>query len=148
MWEPWPEGGVDKNYILHRQPDAGRVCRLGRPSGRSRPGEPLSEAKIVAPGNRGFLAAVLRAGMRAVSVPVNITSGISGFIFPGDQVDLVITYSVQETASPAWPIRGLCSTTKSRRPCCTTFALSPSISVLDAKAGEAKCGTSKPPPSK
>jgi pilus assembly protein CpaB len=96
MWEPWPEGGVDKNYILlgTRTPDAfaGWVARLPISGG-----EPLTESKIVAPGNRGFLAAVLRAGTRAVSVPINITSGISGFIFPGDQVDLVITYSVQET---------------------------------------------------
>jgi len=57
-------------------------------------GEPLSETKIIAPGNRGFLAAVLRPGMRAISVPVTITSGISGFIFPGDQVDLMITHQI------------------------------------------------------
>ena len=31
-------------------------------------------------------------GMRAISVPVTVTSGISGFIFPGDRVDLVLTY--------------------------------------------------------
>ncbi len=32
--------------------------------------------------------------MRAISVPVSITSGISGFIFPGDQVDLLLTYTI------------------------------------------------------
>jgi pilus assembly protein CpaB len=32
--------------------------------------------------------------MRALSVPVTITSGIAGFIFPGDQVDLMLTYAV------------------------------------------------------
>jgi pilus assembly protein CpaB len=62
-------------------------------------GEPISESKIIAPGNRGYLAAVLRPGMRAISVPVTITSGISGFIFPGDQVDLMLTYSVPATAT-------------------------------------------------
>jgi pilus assembly protein CpaB len=56
------------------------------------PGEPITENKIVAPGSRGFLAAVLRPGMRAVSVPVTATSGISGFVFPGDQVDILITH--------------------------------------------------------
>jgi pilus assembly protein CpaB len=30
--------------------------------------------------------------MRAVSVPVTATSGISGFVFPGDQVDILITH--------------------------------------------------------
>jgi pilus assembly protein CpaB len=94
-WESWPEGGIDKNYILlgTRTPDAytGWVAR--EPLGA---GEPLTESKIIAPGNRGFLAAVLHPGMRAVSVPVTVTSGISGFVFPGDQVDLIVTYSVQD----------------------------------------------------
>jgi pilus assembly protein CpaB len=30
--------------------------------------------------------------MRAVTVPVNATSGIAGFVFPGDRVDLVLTH--------------------------------------------------------
>ena len=48
------------------------------------------------PRQRGFLAAVLRPGMRAVSVPVDATSGISGFVFPGDRVDMVITLPVPQ----------------------------------------------------
>jgi pilus assembly protein CpaB len=94
-WEPWPEGGIDKSYILlgTRTPEAfaGWVARNPIAAG-----EPISEAKIIAPGNRGFLAAVLHPGMRAVSVPVSVTSGISGFVFPGDQVDLLVTYTVQD----------------------------------------------------
>ena len=49
---------------------------------------------IGSPGSRGFLAAVLGPGMRAVSVPVSATSGISGFVFPGDQVDILITHQL------------------------------------------------------
>jgi pilus assembly protein CpaB len=98
-WEPWPEGGIDRNYIVlgTRSPEtyAGWVARQPIAAG-----EPLIESKIVAPGNRGFLAAVLHPGMRAVSVPVTVTSGISGFVFPGDQVDLIVTYSVQDRPKP------------------------------------------------
>src|SRR5437870_872503 len=45
-------------------------------------------------------AAPLALPTPAKSVPVTLTSGISGFIFPGDQVDLLITYQVpaQNTA--------------------------------------------------
>ncbi len=57
-------------------------------------GDPITEAKIVSPGSRGFLAAVLSPGMRAVSVPVTPTSGISGFVFPGDQVDILMSETV------------------------------------------------------
>jgi pilus assembly protein CpaB len=97
MWQPWPEGGVDKNYVVlgSKTPEsfAGWVARNSVAAG-----EPITESKIISPSNRGFLAAVLRPGMRAISVPVTITSGISGFIFPGDQVDLMITFQVPGSA--------------------------------------------------
>ena len=32
--------------------------------------------------------------MRAVTVPVTATSGIAGFVFPGDRVDILITYPI------------------------------------------------------
>lgn len=94
VWQTWPEGGLDKNYVVMggpRTPDsfAGWVAKNTIAGG-----EPVTESKIIAPGNRGFLAAVLRPGMRAISIPVTITSGISGFIFPGDEVDLLVTYAV------------------------------------------------------
>ena len=98
VWQTWPEGGLDKNYVVMggpRTPDsfAGWVAKNPIAGG-----EPVTESKIIAPGNRGYLAAVLRPGMRAISVPVTITSGISGFIFPGDDVDILLTYAV--------PVRG------------------------------------------
>lgn len=92
-WQVWPEGGIDKNYIQTgtrtAESFAGWVARDPFAAG-----EPISDAKIVSPGSRGFLAAVLRPGMRAISVPVTATSGISGFVFPGDQVDLLITHQL------------------------------------------------------
>ena len=92
-WQVWPEGGIDKSYILSgtRTPEslAGWVARDPFAAG-----EPINDAKMVSPGSRGFLAAVLGPGMRAVSVPVTATSGISGFVFPGDQVDILITHQL------------------------------------------------------
>src|SRR5208283_4074728 len=64
-------------------------------------GEPVTADKIVAPGDRGFFAAVLRTGMRAVSIAVDSTSGIAGFVFPGDQVDILLTHTLPaEDSSP------------------------------------------------
>lgn len=97
-WQVWPDGSLDKNYIVSggpKKPDSfvGWVA-INPIAG----GEPITDAKIISPGNRGFLAAVLRPGMRAISVPVTITSGISGFVFPGDYVDLLLTYPVPSQA--------------------------------------------------
>jgi pilus assembly protein CpaB len=89
-WQAWPEAGIGRGYIQTGtkaiEDFAGWVAREPFATG-----DPISEAKIVSPGSRGFLAAVLRPGMRAVSVPVTATSGISGFVFPGDQVDILVS---------------------------------------------------------
>ena len=57
-------------------------------------GEPVTTGRIIKPGSRGFLAAVLRPGYRAVSLRVNATSSISGLVFPGDRVDIILTHNV------------------------------------------------------
>lgn len=89
-WQPWPEDGVADEYVVKGRRDIkdfdGAVVRNALT-----PGQPITDALVVHPGRRGFLAAVLGIGNRAVSVPVNATSGISGFIFPGDRVDLILT---------------------------------------------------------
>jgi pilus assembly protein CpaB len=135
-WEPWPEGGIDKNYIVigTRTPEAfsGWVARLPIAAG-----EPITEAKIVAPGNRGFLAAVLHAGMRAVSVPVSVTSGISGFVFPGDQVDLIVTYAIQDTARPGVANAGPLLEHKVSETILRDIRVIAIDQRLDSKAGEA-----------
>ncbi len=56
-------------------------------------GEPILTEDIVKPGDRGFLAAVLSPGMRAISIGVDAVSGTSGLIYPGDRVDLLLTQS-------------------------------------------------------
>ena len=93
VWQNWPEGDINSGYILQgtRTPAdfAGTVVRL--PIGK---GEPITADRVVAPGDRGFLAAVLRPGMRAVSIAVDATSGIAGFVFPGDQVDILLTHAL------------------------------------------------------
>jgi pilus assembly protein CpaB len=54
----------------------------------------MTQGALVKPGDRGFLAAALGPGMRAVTVPVSAQSAVAGFVFPGDRVDLMLTQSV------------------------------------------------------
>ncbi len=90
-WIEWPVAGVQPTFMVEGKRAvsdvAGSVVRYAIAAG-----EPITDARIVAPGDRGFLAAVLQPGMRAVSAPVTVTSGISGFIFPGDHVDVVLVH--------------------------------------------------------
>jgi pilus assembly protein CpaB len=59
-------------------------------------GQPILPGDIVRPGDHGFLAAVLRPGMRAVTVAVDAVSGTAGLIWPGDRVDVVMTQSLDD----------------------------------------------------
>lgn len=63
-------------------------------------GQPLTQGSLVKPGDRGFLAAALGPGMRAVTVPVSALTGVAGFVFPGDRVDLVLTQNVNASSGP------------------------------------------------
>ncbi len=93
-WRPFPEDGVAESYVIRDGFEEseldGAVLRAGLTAG-----DPLTRGRLVRPGEQGFLAAVLQPGLRAVSVPINATTGISGFVFPGDAVDLLLTHRVK-----------------------------------------------------
>jgi pilus assembly protein CpaB len=92
-FQPWPKDLIETAYYLKGQADpaklAGSVVRNAITAG-----QPLTQGALIKPGDRGFLAAALGPGMRAVTVPVSANSSVAGFVFPGDRVDLVLTQSV------------------------------------------------------
>lgn len=59
--------------------------------------QPLIADDIVKPGDRGFLAAVLMPGMRAISIPVGPSSSMAALMAPGDRIDLVLMQNFTET---------------------------------------------------
>lgn len=97
-WAEWPESGVADTYVVRlANPETDQIeDLLGAVMRNSMTaGEPITSGQIIRPGERGFLAAVLTPGSRAVSVPINATTGISGFVFPGDSVDLLLTHTIK-----------------------------------------------------
>ena len=92
-WQSWPTDDVPESYVLMGvRSDAEMIGAVVRK--RIAAGEPIIDGAVVKPNERGFLAAVLEPGMRAVSVPITPTSANSGLIFPGDRVDLILTQSL------------------------------------------------------
>ncbi|TMM48758.1 Flp pilus assembly protein CpaB [Qipengyuania marisflavi] len=93
-YQMWPSQLVQDAYFLDGEADIskllGTVVRHAVTAG-----EPITQGSLVSPGDRGFLAAALSPGMRAITVPVSAQSGVAGFIFPGDRVDMVLTQTVQ-----------------------------------------------------
>src|SRR3954447_12020664 len=95
-FQPWPKELMQSAYYVESQPDGdprklmGTVVRY-----QITAGQPITRGSLVGPQDRGFLAAALGPGMRAITVPVNASASVAGFVFPGDHVDLVLTQQVQ-----------------------------------------------------
>jgi len=60
------------------------------------PNEPVLALKITGPGQRATLSALVRPGMKAVTVRVNDVEGVGGFVLPGDRVDVVLTRQIDK----------------------------------------------------
>jgi pilus assembly protein CpaB len=70
--ELFPEGN-DVHRIVLRQMD---------------PNEPVLASKVTAPGEDAGITTRIGRGMRAFAIRVDVTSGVSGFLRPGDTVDV------------------------------------------------------------
>lgn len=93
----FPEGSVAPSFVrLSTQPSAqadfvGAVTRRAFVQG-----EPLTTASVVQPDGRGFMAAQLAPGFRAVAIEVSPDSAAGGFIQPNDRVDVIMSHKYNE----------------------------------------------------
>ena len=60
------------------------------------PNEPVLALKITGPGQRATLSALVKPGMKAVTIRVNDVEGVGGFVLPGDRVDVVLTRQIDK----------------------------------------------------
>jgi pilus assembly protein CpaB len=92
-WQEWPDVATPDGYLVEGSADpaslAGAVVRREIAAG-----QPITAALLVKPGERGFLAAVLEPGTRAVSLPIDEASGNAGLVLPGDRVDVIVTQTI------------------------------------------------------
>ncbi|KCZ58597.1 Flp pilus assembly protein CpaB [Hyphomonas atlantica] len=94
-WADWPEDNVVEGYLTEESsPEAieewaGTVVRI--PMFEL---EPILTKKLVAKGDTGTMAALVKPGMRAISVEISTESASGGFILPNDYVDVIMTYQM------------------------------------------------------
>lgn len=105
-FQPWPKELVEQAYFMKDKTDAktlvGTVVRYPITAG-----QPLTQGALVHPDDRGFLAAALGAGMRAVTVKVSQEQGVAGFVFPGDRVDVVLAQELDIKEGSSYPDKQL-----------------------------------------
>lgn len=64
-------------------------------------GQPLVNNLVVRPGEPGFVATVLKPGMRAIAVPTNAVASSSGLFAAGDRVDVILSLGRAQESSGA-----------------------------------------------
>jgi pilus assembly protein CpaB len=84
-----PSGAVAK--ISELLAEGRRVALTG-----IEPNEPVLTTKITGPGQRATLSALLRDGLKAVTIRVNDVEGVGGFVLPGDRVDVSLTRQIDK----------------------------------------------------
>ena len=96
QWSDWPERSVNPNFYTQESHSeaieeiTGSVVRAALYSD-----EPILPIKIVQKGETGFMAALLRPGMRAATIEISPELASAGFILPDDRVDVILTYRVE-----------------------------------------------------
>lgn len=74
--------------------------------------EAILAVKVTEPGEEAGITSQLGPGMRAFAIKVDVSSGVSGFLRPGDRVDVYWTGQTGGTGSPELEGRGSGGVTK------------------------------------
>src|SRR6201996_6204269 len=92
QWQTWPAATASSTFIRRSdRPDATTQITGSIARAPFIVGEPIREQKLVKADGSGFMAAILPAGMRAVSTEISPETGAGGFILPNDRVDVLLS---------------------------------------------------------
>src|ERR1700736_5788570 len=92
QWQTWPAATASNNFIRRNErPEAANEVVGSIARAPFIAGEPIREPKLVKANGSGFMAAILPAGMRAISTEISPETGAGGFILPNDRVDVLLT---------------------------------------------------------
>lgn len=99
-WQAWPDQSLDDAFVVQR--DGQGADRIDEFSGvvvrrAISAAEPMTATKVFRREDTGYMAGALTPGMRAMSIRISAVSGASGFIMPGDKVDVILTQELRDT---------------------------------------------------
>jgi pilus assembly protein CpaB len=98
----WPESSHPQGAFTDVAALDGRVTSMAMVAG-----EPLVEGRLAPKGSGAGMGALIPANSRAMTVHVNDVIGVSGFIHPGDLVDVITTMQTPATKHPGVPAERL-----------------------------------------
>lgn len=100
-WQPWPEDALQDSFLVKTR-DANPLNDITKEKHVARraftKGEPIIMAKLYKGDDPGFLRGSLTPGMRAVAIKATAENTASGFVLPGDRIDVMLTHSMVRRA--------------------------------------------------
>ncbi|ETX14813.1 pilus assembly protein CpaB [Roseivivax halodurans JCM 10272] len=87
----WPADALPEAFFGADQPVAGEDIAPRVATRQIEKNEALMDAKVSAPGGDAGITSRLAPGQRAFAVKVDVATGVSGFLRPGDRVDVYWT---------------------------------------------------------
>jgi len=101
-WQTWPTAAAGPNFIRKGE-RPGAIEQLAGSIARQpfSAGEPIRENKLIKAKGSGYMAAILPAGMRAISTEISAETGAGGFILPNDHVDVILSRRDKEAEKAA-----------------------------------------------
>ncbi|WP_424969128.1 Flp pilus assembly protein CpaB [Dinoroseobacter sp. S76] len=85
----WPKDAVPEGaYLTETDLFPDEKGRLRTATRAMEANEPVLAVKVTEPGEDAGVSSRLSKGMRAFAISVNVTSGVSGFLRPGDRIDV------------------------------------------------------------
>lgn len=106
-WVPWPIATAEAAKVVVRlggqeplQHLQGNVLRRNVVAG-----EPMSDALVFKPGHGALMPGLLAPGTRAIGITVSAQASASGFVLPGDRVDVVATVKFEKDAENKHAVR-------------------------------------------
>ena len=101
QWQSWPAATTSSSFIQRKDRSKGDAEVTGMIARAPFiAGEPIREQKLVKSDGSGFMAAILPAGMRAISTEISPETGAGGFILPNDRVDVLLSKRERNPEQP------------------------------------------------
>jgi pilus assembly protein CpaB len=94
--QPWPGQLLLEGFITGDPKESGVIGRIVRSPIQAR--EPVVLGKLADMDEAGFLAAALAPNMRAITVGTDAVSGVAGYVFPGDRVDVLFVHNLADNS--------------------------------------------------
>ena len=108
-WQTWPGEKAFTGALVRKKDEKPDEVLKGRLVQRIAAGQPVLNSAVFKEGKGNLVAATLGKGMRAIAIPVKADTMAGGFVAPGDNVDVILSYNISTNSQDNPDVQALVS---------------------------------------